>query len=171
MAPAADVDVTKLRAALDEWVDGGVRFDPGTLDAYAQDASNYRQVPIGVVVPRTVDASTWTCWTAGAAGWPATSALRAAITRCPWPVPSTGCGRPSGTRARRPRCWPTGSPAALRSRPGTSAGRASTWPSCSPSSPRTSTPEEEPCRSGDAATANHRLRRHTRARPGNTRAG
>ena len=57
MAPAADVDVTKLRAALDEWVDGGVRFDPGTLDAYAQDASNYRQVPIGVVVPRTVDAA------------------------------------------------------------------------------------------------------------------
>src|SRR6185312_6070158 len=57
MAPAADVDVAKLHAALDERVDGEVRFDPGTLGAYAQDASNYRQVPIGVVVPRTVDAA------------------------------------------------------------------------------------------------------------------
>ena len=58
---------------------------------------------------------------------------RPATTRCPWPAPSTGCGRPSGTHARRPPCWPTGSPAAPRSRPATSAGRASTWPSCSPS--------------------------------------
>ena len=57
MVPAADVDVAKLHAALDERVDGEVRFDPGTLSAYAQDASNYRQVPIGVVVPRTVDAA------------------------------------------------------------------------------------------------------------------
>ena len=56
MVPAADVDVAKLHAALDERVDGEVRFDAGTLSAYAQDASNYRQVPIGVVVPRTVDA-------------------------------------------------------------------------------------------------------------------
>jgi FAD/FMN-containing dehydrogenase/Fe-S oxidoreductase len=46
----------ELQAALDERVDGEVRFDNGTRAAYAQDASNYRQVPIGVVVPRTVDA-------------------------------------------------------------------------------------------------------------------
>src|SRR5690348_8682483 len=57
MTPAAGVDVARLHAALDERVDGEVRFDPGTLGAYAQDASNYRQVPIGVVVPRTVDAA------------------------------------------------------------------------------------------------------------------
>src|ERR1051326_2594133 len=57
MIPPAGVDVAKLHAALDERVDGEVRFDPGTLGAYAQDASNYRQVPIGVVVPRTVDAA------------------------------------------------------------------------------------------------------------------
>jgi len=57
IAPAVGVDVAKLHAALDERVDGEVRFDPGTLGAYAQDASNYRQVPIGVVVPRTVDAA------------------------------------------------------------------------------------------------------------------
>jgi FAD/FMN-containing dehydrogenase/Fe-S oxidoreductase len=56
MAPAVELDIAKLHAALDERVDGEVRFDPGTLSAYAQDASNYRQVPIGVVVPRTVDA-------------------------------------------------------------------------------------------------------------------
>ena len=57
MTPTAGVDTGRLHAALDERVDGEVRFDPGTLSAYAQDASNYRQVPIGVVVPRTVDAA------------------------------------------------------------------------------------------------------------------
>ncbi|OMC17546.1 FAD-binding and (Fe-S)-binding domain-containing protein [Mycobacterium sp. SP-6446] len=37
-------------------VDGEIRFDPGSRAAYSTDASNYRQVPIGVVVPRTVEA-------------------------------------------------------------------------------------------------------------------
>jgi len=37
-------------------VDGEIRFDAGSRAAYAVDASNYRQVPIGVVVPRTIDA-------------------------------------------------------------------------------------------------------------------
>jgi FAD/FMN-containing dehydrogenase len=46
-----------LRSALAGRVDGEVRFDAGSRAAYAQDASNYRQVPIGVVVPRTVDAA------------------------------------------------------------------------------------------------------------------
>lgn len=32
-----------------------VRFDAGSRAAYASEASNYRQVPIGVVVPRTID--------------------------------------------------------------------------------------------------------------------
>jgi FAD/FMN-containing dehydrogenase/Fe-S oxidoreductase len=36
-------------------VGGEVRFDPGTRAMYATDASNYRQIPIGVVIPRTVD--------------------------------------------------------------------------------------------------------------------
>ena len=40
-----------LRAALK----GEVRFDAGARAAYASDASNYRQVPIGVVLPRTAD--------------------------------------------------------------------------------------------------------------------
>lgn len=34
-----------------------MRFDTGSRAAYAHDASNYRQVPIGVVVPRNVDAA------------------------------------------------------------------------------------------------------------------
>lgn len=38
-------------------VDGEVRFDAGTRAAYSTDASNYRQVPLGVVVPRTVEAA------------------------------------------------------------------------------------------------------------------
>nr|WP_206300902.1 FAD-binding and (Fe-S)-binding domain-containing protein [Streptomyces populi] len=45
-----------LRAALREGVDGEVRFDAGSRGAYVTDGSNYRQVPIGVVVPRNVEA-------------------------------------------------------------------------------------------------------------------
>ena len=32
-----------------------MRFDAGARAAYASDASNYRQVPIGVVLPRSAD--------------------------------------------------------------------------------------------------------------------
>jgi FAD/FMN-containing dehydrogenase/Fe-S oxidoreductase len=39
----------ELRAVLE----GPVRFDPGTRALYSTDASNYRQVPVGVVFPRT----------------------------------------------------------------------------------------------------------------------
>jgi FAD/FMN-containing dehydrogenase/Fe-S oxidoreductase len=49
------VDVEALERELAEAVDGEVRFDDGTLGAYSTDASNYRQVPLGVVVPRTPD--------------------------------------------------------------------------------------------------------------------
>ncbi|HTZ25625.1 MAG TPA: FAD-binding oxidoreductase, partial [Streptosporangiaceae bacterium] len=52
-----DTARTTLRSALAEQVDGEVRFDAGTRAAYAHDGSNYRQVPIGVVVPRTADAA------------------------------------------------------------------------------------------------------------------
>jgi FAD/FMN-containing dehydrogenase/Fe-S oxidoreductase len=44
-----------LEAALRAAVQGEVRFDPGARAAYASDASNYRQVPIGVVLPRTAE--------------------------------------------------------------------------------------------------------------------
>ncbi|MFF3822016.1 FAD-binding oxidoreductase [Streptomyces bluensis] len=44
-----------LERALRKAVEGEVRFDSGSLGLYAQDASNFRQVPIGVVVPRTLE--------------------------------------------------------------------------------------------------------------------
>ena len=45
----------RLAAALKRAIDGEVRFDGGSRALYATDASSYRQVPIGVVVPRSVD--------------------------------------------------------------------------------------------------------------------
>src|SRR2546430_17414004 len=48
-----DVQAHRLEAELRRRVRGEVRFDDGTRALYATDASNYRQVPIGVVVPRT----------------------------------------------------------------------------------------------------------------------
>ena len=51
---APRVDTRALERALRERVGGEVRFDAGSRGAYSTDASNYRQVPIGVVVPRTV---------------------------------------------------------------------------------------------------------------------
>jgi hypothetical protein len=44
----------KLQAALAAAVAGEVRFDAGARAAYASEASNYRQVPIGVVLPRLI---------------------------------------------------------------------------------------------------------------------
>ncbi len=47
-------DVSEALAAdLRRAVEGEVRFDAGSRALYATDGSNYRQVPIGVVVPRT----------------------------------------------------------------------------------------------------------------------
>ncbi len=40
-----------LEARLRATVRGEVRFDPASRALYATDASNYRQVPIGVVLP------------------------------------------------------------------------------------------------------------------------
>jgi FAD/FMN-containing dehydrogenase/Fe-S oxidoreductase len=51
------VDIGKLQRTLIEAVDGEIRFDAGSRSAYAQDGSNYRQPPIGVVVPKTADAA------------------------------------------------------------------------------------------------------------------
>ncbi|MBV8480622.1 MAG: FAD-binding oxidoreductase [Actinobacteria bacterium] len=52
---ADEVDRRALAAALRAEVEGEVRFDTAARALYATDASNYRQVPIGVVVPRTID--------------------------------------------------------------------------------------------------------------------
>src|SRR5258708_38281967 len=51
----ADVDAAALAEALRSQIQGEVRFDRGTRALYATDGSNYRQVPIGVVLPRDAD--------------------------------------------------------------------------------------------------------------------
>lgn len=48
-------DAKKLEAALKNKISAEVRFDTGSRALYATDASNYRQIPIGVVVPKTVE--------------------------------------------------------------------------------------------------------------------
>lgn len=50
-------EVAELERELREAVDGEVRFDAGSRGAYSTDASNYRYVPLGVVVPRSPDAA------------------------------------------------------------------------------------------------------------------
>ena len=51
----AAIDIDALAAALRAEVRGEVRFDIKTKALYATDVSNYRQVPIGVVIPRDLD--------------------------------------------------------------------------------------------------------------------
>ena len=48
-------DAAGLGEALHSQLQGEVRFDSGSRALYATDGSNYRQVPIGVVVPRNVE--------------------------------------------------------------------------------------------------------------------
>jgi FAD/FMN-containing dehydrogenase/Fe-S oxidoreductase len=55
VSPIRKIDVRGLENDLKRHIEGEVRFDRGTLGLYAVDASNYRHVPIGVVIPRTVD--------------------------------------------------------------------------------------------------------------------
>ncbi|TAK83436.1 MAG: FAD-binding oxidoreductase [Betaproteobacteria bacterium] len=44
-----------LAPKLERAIAGEVRFDDGSRALYATDASNYRQTPIGVVIPKTID--------------------------------------------------------------------------------------------------------------------
>jgi FAD/FMN-containing dehydrogenase/Fe-S oxidoreductase len=56
---SSQVDAAGLEAALRAQIRGGspgdIRFDAGARALYATDGSNYRQVPIGVVLPRNID--------------------------------------------------------------------------------------------------------------------
>jgi len=54
-AKSVTVDSAALTAILRRNIRGDVRFDDGTRALYATDGSNYRQVPIGVVLPRDAD--------------------------------------------------------------------------------------------------------------------
>jgi FAD/FMN-containing dehydrogenase/Fe-S oxidoreductase len=49
------INVKGLQQELRRHVTGEVRFDAGSLAMYANDSSNFRQVPVGVVVPKTYD--------------------------------------------------------------------------------------------------------------------
>jgi FAD/FMN-containing dehydrogenase len=49
------IDAAAMAAELRKELCGEVRFDAGSRALYATDGSNYRQVPIGVVIPRTID--------------------------------------------------------------------------------------------------------------------
>ena len=62
-------DVLELERRLKQTVRGEVRFDDGSRALYATDASNYRQVPLGLVVPRDagdIEATLAACRAAGA---------------------------------------------------------------------------------------------------------
>jgi FAD/FMN-containing dehydrogenase/Fe-S oxidoreductase len=48
-------EATALENDLRRQIEGEVRFDNGSRALYATDGSNYRQVPIGVVIPKTVE--------------------------------------------------------------------------------------------------------------------
>jgi FAD/FMN-containing dehydrogenase/Fe-S oxidoreductase len=54
-AKTSVVDAAALEKALRQQLRGEVRFDSGSRALYATDGSNYRQVPIGIVLPRDVD--------------------------------------------------------------------------------------------------------------------
>jgi FAD/FMN-containing dehydrogenase len=49
------IDAKKLARDLHGVIDGEVRFGAGTRALYTTGGSNYRQVPIGVVIPKTID--------------------------------------------------------------------------------------------------------------------
>src|SRR4051794_38758846 len=51
----ASVDAMALSRELSGAIAGEVRFDAGSRALYATDASNYRQVPIGVVIPKSIE--------------------------------------------------------------------------------------------------------------------
>lgn len=52
---APEVDAARLERRLKRNLEGEVRFGTGDRALYATDASNYRQMPIGVVVPKRVE--------------------------------------------------------------------------------------------------------------------
>ncbi|MCC9742939.1 FAD-binding and (Fe-S)-binding domain-containing protein [Streptomyces sp. MNU89] len=54
MASVEQINVKGLERRLRRHVEGEVRFDAGSRALYATDASNFRQEPVGVVIPRTV---------------------------------------------------------------------------------------------------------------------
>lgn len=56
-SPSPDIvrSIESLQKELQQSIKGEVRFDDGSRAMYSTDGSNYRQVPIGVVIPEVVD--------------------------------------------------------------------------------------------------------------------
>jgi FAD/FMN-containing dehydrogenase/Fe-S oxidoreductase len=52
---ASNINASSLARKLKKRIEGEVRFDSGSRALYATDASNYHQVPIGVVIPKSVE--------------------------------------------------------------------------------------------------------------------
>ena len=55
MSATQEIDAAGLERDLHDAVEGEVRFDTASRALYATDASNFRQPPIGVVIPRSLD--------------------------------------------------------------------------------------------------------------------
>ncbi|HEY7389664.1 MAG TPA: FAD-binding oxidoreductase, partial [Bryobacteraceae bacterium] len=53
--PIGDADIKSLKRDLSDGIEGEVRFDRGSIALYATDSSNFREIPIGVVIPKTLD--------------------------------------------------------------------------------------------------------------------
>src|SRR3954466_12666574 len=80
------LDAKKLARDLHGVVDGEVRFGAGTRALYTTGGSNYRQVPIGVVIPKTTDDVVKTMEICRAHDAPV-------LSRAAGPVPPGGGGR------------------------------------------------------------------------------
>ncbi len=50
-----DVDTASLATELQSALRGEVRFDEGSRALFSTDSSNYRQIPLGLVVPRNAE--------------------------------------------------------------------------------------------------------------------
>src|SRR6202012_328494 len=50
-----EVDIGRLQLELRKNVEGEVRFDAGSKQIYSLDGSNYQQMPIGVVIPKSIE--------------------------------------------------------------------------------------------------------------------
>ena len=135
---ARDLDAGDLAAELRRKIQGEVRFDDGSRALYATDGSNYRQVPIGVVIPREQ----------GGRG------------RDRRRLPAISARRSSGAAAAP--AWPASaatSPSSWTS-PSTCTASSASTPSAS------SAPCEPGCVLDDLRDAAERARPHVRSRPG-----
>jgi hypothetical protein len=66
----ADIDVGALESELRRNLRGEIRFSDGDRALYSTDSSNYRQIPIGVVIPRQSRvAAAGQVWRGNAATW------------------------------------------------------------------------------------------------------